>query len=1241
MQTPFNQEKRYYTLIGTPWYFGAYLNLARHNLAIVLNDLSIKLGSNGVVDDAGLKSTKAIGILTDANARPDDIQKAMDYYERRLPFLFAMHYKFKLEDFDENGNELLKNNLSASPEGYAAILIQLIEILNKARNHYSHYNAGSEFHVPEEFFYLLNDAFDVNVRVVKSRFGLDERDIDHLRRFVPNKDRTIKAPNGKPFKVVPNPAFKYWFNKKDSKTTFSEYGLAYFICLFLRPGDIFQFLKKISGFKLANTRAQKASLDAYSVNNLQLPIERLESDNSVQALFLDMCSEIAKAPKELFETLHPDKQQLFITKQVDTEDESEESGENEAVLETKMIRKTNRFTFFAQRFLDVTNAFKSLRFAVDLGNYHYSIYPKVIAGIEETRHLTKYLLGYGKLEDFSVDNRPEQYVEKYCSIEQNNLARPSQYIPEKFPHYHVENNLIAICLQEGMAFWPSLNTVPTNGQKSYPYKYIKNDKKKPYAYLSTYELPALLFYQLVQDKTSAQEIIVRHIRTMRIFLNDIKNGKVLPVSNILMNKPAAKDINKRKNEEYNQRFVSLIKILDQYKLKPQYIPEKLIGFLLGIAQKDASYSNEKASQRLKGMIDDASKRIERMEFREKSDIKPGKKAFRKVKVGKLADILAEDMMLMQQPVRDADGKFIPSSKANSTAFRVLQSHLAFFGANKEKLPQIFVACKLIGGDNPHPFLNKISVPDQLGIIEFYKAYFNEKIQYLEYCQNRKRYAEYYFLKIKESRYEIMQLIDEYLNARPETGYSAFNLPRGLFHQVALEYFKENGSPVMKKYVEIFAGKSNSVHLINYYFEQEHKDAAPDFYNWKRQYEVFNTPDAKTGNNNYYSLEERMQKFPAIKQIVKDEEQHLVELQREAERDKQVIRQVVRRYRDVHQVVNILISDYQHKYPAIADLKNNRFRDSDIMGKIGSKACAIIDEQMNNIVKRKKAFQFFNNNEQYLRLVEVQDKLLFLCIKKMLANSDNQLQLLNAAETTVQDNNTFLLKNIAAPNDPAGNKSILNCKPAKGISFTYHYHAVNEKGELIKEEGRLKQLGSVAIVDKHLKIKNHGNFRKLMKDRRLNNLCYYFEPDNDGNVFFDRNVLENELREYERRRLLVLERIADFEKCLYEKYRGQAAELFYREGVQEHKRYLSFYYTTFEPENENIQLALNAVRNGFLHNQYPYIKEEWFKISSEVWAGKNNTFEPAVSGSTKGYGLIDSIAAFAIEKYTLMIGKINA
>lgn len=1203
----FNERKEY-TLTGTPWYFGAYVNQARHNLSITLNDLSIKLGGKAIEDDSRLLDSRAIKILTDPNARPDDVQKAMDYYEKKLPFLFAMHYKYSEEEQNEKfGKKKNKPgvNITASPQGYVSILKRLIEELNNARNHYSHYNDKGALTASEDFFYLLNDAFDVNIRIVKSRFGLEEQEISHLRRFTHNNDKSFKNENGKTFKTVPNQAFKFHFNEKENKKAFTVIGLAFFICLFLDRGDVYLFLKKISGFKLDNTPSYKASLEVFCVNNLRLPIERLESDNSEQALFLDMCNELARAPRELFERLAPDQQKKFITKQNENEASMESEDDEAMELETKMVRKDSRFTFFAQRFLDITGAFRTLRFAVDLGNYHYSLYPKTIAGIDETRRLTKHLIGYGKLEDFEIDKRPDNYKRTYINTEtynetylltdKNSLHSLPPYILEIFPRYLVENNLIPLC-HEDEPFWPSLETTPTNGAKSYPNKYIKPEIKKPLAYISTDELPALLFYELIQDKTSAQEIITNHIKKVRSFFEKIKAYEITPVSKDLMAKPTESEIIKRNNNEYNQRFESVIALLSKNNLKPQYIPEKLLNYLLGIKPKDASHNNEKAAQRLNLMIEEAERRIENMEMRESPQSKPGKKSFRKVKVGKLADILTEDIMLMQPPLKDDTGKNIPSSKANTTAFRVLQSHLAYFGGNKNKLPGIFEACKLSNSTNPHPFLDKISINDKLGIIEFYKSYFREKKKYLEHCRSMKKYEEYHFLKVKAPRQDMMLLIDEYLNNNPESGHSPFNLPRGLFHDTLMNYFKNNGSNKMKEYVNNNKIKS-SLYLINRYFDLEHKDKAQDFYGWLRQYELFKNPFTLKGKNSYYSIEEMNQKANTLKSIVKEEGKKIDQLK-------------------------------SKKYG-----ENQRKKE---------------DERIINMRKRVKAYHLFIDNERYLRLAEAQDKLMFLCIKKMLANENNKLQLLNPNNNSIEDKNTFLLKNITAPNSPDIGKSILNCVPANGISLKFPFYKVNDNGSFNKINGSRQELGEADIIDKHLKIKNYGNFRKLMKDRRINNLCFYFQPDSKGKILLSRNILENELKAFEKKRPLVLEVIAKFEKTLYDKCKENGVKQFLDDkGIQKHTLYLGYYFNTYEAntDNNNFQITLNQIRNGFLHNQFPNVDEETMqnqqlKLDAKVWLAINDSFRPSATGSTKGYGIIDKISSLAKEQYKKMISIIK-
>src|SRR5690606_38203465 len=91
-------------------------------------------------------------------------------------------------------------------------------------------------------------------------------------------------------------------------------------------------------------------------------------------------------------------------------------------------------------------------------------------------------------------------------------------------------------------------------------------------------------------------------------------------------------------------------------------------------------------------------------------------------------------------------------------------------------------------------------------------------------------------------------------------------------------------------------------------------------------------------------------------------------------------------------------------------------------------------------------------------------------------------------------------------------------------------------------------------------KNAGNFRKLARDRRINSLCFYIQPDEKGSKTLNRGVLENELRSYDRCRHSVLQCIANFERDMFIKYKSKAEEYFYRPGlIQSHKLYLEKFY----------------------------------------------------------------------------------
>ena len=1205
-------EKNYFALTTAPWYFGTYLTQAQYNLTITLNDLSKKLGSETTEDEHHLLRTRAITLLTDTHAKPDEVQKAMAYYEKNLPFLFGMHFRFTP---GEKRPQQTPRNLSASAAGYAVILKKLIQVLHDARTHYMHVEGNAELHVDPQLFYWLNDAFDINARVVKRKLQLVERDSNHLRRYIANYDRTLTDKQGKPLKVIANPAFRFYFNNKDNRSTFTTCGLAFFTCLFLSAAEVYSFLSRVSGFQLGSGRALKATFDTFCINNLQTPKERFNIDYGINTLFTDMCNELAKMPIELFETLHPDKQKLFISTQ------RNESGtmNDYPALETKMVRKNNRFTFFAQRFLDITQAFQHMRFGIDLGYYHYSIYPKKIADIPATRELTKRLTGYGHLEDFEKEKRPAAYRELYIDADEKDPNCSQPYIAEAWPHYHIENNLIPLAWNgHANAYWPSLQTTPTNGQKSYPNKYIKNeDAQKPIAWLSVFELPALLFYTLIQNDISAEKVIAGHMAGIKHFFTSIKAGTVQPVAGTLISKPAQPEIVARSNEEYNNRWKLVMELLNNYALKPAYIPEKLLNYLLGIAPATGAVVHEKAAGRLQTIIGECRQAIHTLDLREKEEIKPGKKSFRKILVGKLAETLATDMLLLQPPLKDKDGNNIPSSKPNSTAFKLLQSHLAYFAEQRNKLDSLFKACRLTDSPNAHPFLHNMHLQEYDGLTKFYKGYFTEKINWLEKCLKEKSYADYHFLKIKEPGHDINSLIDTWLNTN-NTTYSACNLPRGLFYDTAIQYFKQHGSAAMKHYVTQYETTGNAIHLINYYFKHECNDAAQNFYSWPRQYDVFKEPFEKDGWNGYYTAEERAAKWEAVKNATVRDKNLLAQQRQEAEKELQDFKKEVRAYRDLKAIARLVIEKFGNKYPDVKKIQVIRFKDFEIPRKIITKVVACIDDALKSAELKARAYTLCKENEQYLRLTEVQDKLLFLCLKKIAGNSE------------------YLLQQVTAPNDAAGNKSILHYRPANGLAITHPFYKVTDTGEFDTHNNRRIPAGEVTIVDKQGTINKSNEVRKLIKDKRLNNLCFYFQPDSCGNIILSKQITANELQEYDRQRLAVLELTAEFETKLFEKHGQQASSFMYANGIQQHRRYLAYYFARYDAGNENIQNELNAVRTGFLYNRFPFINNQQYRLPVDEWNRISNDHQAFAGGHTKGYGIIEKMAAATIEQYSIMI-----
>ncbi|PWV56216.1 type VI-B CRISPR-associated RNA-guided ribonuclease Cas13b [Chitinophaga sp. S165] len=1209
---------RIYNQQDTPWYFGAHLNQARHNLFLALNELTIKIGGNPIENDDQLQSAKALTILNAASPNPNELAKAMEYYDKNFPFLFYMQYRYETDqERDERIFSRQKNRRSApvqhaygSAARYFEILNTLIVYLNKARNHCNHYTY-SPLTIKKDLVYLLNDVFDVNVRLIKSRFNLEEAQLDHLKRYN-GIDRKTKKPKS-------NYRFWYSFTATGNTENISEAGLAFFTCLFLPKGEAYLFLKKLSGFKRAETPEYKATLEVFTSNMLRVPRERLESDNSPQAVFLDMCNELARCPAELFELLEEEKQELFITNRLEDEDNTDSSGDGP---ETKMIRKSDRFLYFAQRYLDITKGLPQMRFGVDLGMYFYSIYPKTLAGVDEMRQLTKHLIGYGRLEDFDTDKRPAAFAALYGQKEDPFAP----YIRETTPHYHTDGKNIPIYIGSSSCEWPEIGTTDVKG-KSYPRKLNKNNTLLPYAILSAKEMPALMLYHLLRKEKNkgddVQKVIVTHINNVRRFFKAVLNGSERPVDQSPLPKPDGDALKQRSDKEYCRRYELLLQQLDRYALHPSYIPEKLANYLLGIAPSDWK---EKAERRLNEMKATAADLVERMELREKDDIKPGKPGFRKVKVGKLAQLIVEDMMLMQPVLKDENDQPVPDSKANGLAYRLLQSHLAFYGVHRDNITELFSSCKLTGGTNPHPFLHRINVNELSGIIEFYKAYFNEKIDYLNTCLKNKRYDEYHFLKINAQPDDIADLLKTYLQTEGPS-HSPFNLPRGFFHRATVNWLMLHGTESNKKFLADHPD-TNTVHLTKHLFEQQ--DTAQAFYHWKRHYHLF-SGDVPL----YLNLEERKQETERTMKIVNRLREELDDMEDLAAEAQDTFYHEIKRLRSLDDIIRHTERKYGASFPAVYEIE---WRVSDYyMHKDATRlVTAAIEGQIKDNKHYLNSYKFFIENEKYLRLIEAQDMLLFMAVKDLLKEKIGDISL---TETQDKESGTFLLSNIS-PQNVENNKNLLNQRPAGGIHINLDFFEINENGSFRKSENGKVKVGTATIIDKHLKIKNAGNFRKLLKDRRINNICFYFKPD-AGHFTINRMVLENEFRAYDKQRLKVLEVVAAFEEKLYlNSNKEEKATFLNNKGVAEHKLYLKHYFGKFTDDNENLQRNLLAIRNAFAHNQFPLIHDDTFALSANEWRMIHEQYQPSAQGSHQGYGIIEKISLYGINGYQSLIDKIS-
>lgn len=1083
-------------------FWAAFLNLARHNVYITINHINKLLEIREIDNDEKVLDIKTLW----QKGNKDLNQKARlrELMTKHFPFLETAIYTKNKEDKKEVKQE--KQAEAQSLESLKDCLFLFLDKLQEARNYYSHYKY-SEFSKEPEFeeglLEKMYNIFDNNIQLVIN-------DYQHNKDINPDEDFKHLDRKGQ---------FKYSF--ADNEGNITESGLLFFVSLFLEKKDAIWMQQKLRGFKDNMESKKKMTHEVFCRSRILMPKLRLESTQTQDWILLDMLNELIRCPKSLYERLQGDDREKF---KVPFDPADEDYNAEQEPFKNTLIRHQDRFPYFVLRYFDYNEIFKNLRFQIDLGTYHFSIYKKLIGGQKEDRHLTHKLYGFERIQEFAKQNRPDEWkaiVKDLDTYETSN----KRYISETTPHYHLENQKIGIRFRNGnKEIWPSLKTNDENNEKS---KYKLDKQYQAEAFLSVHELLPMMFYYLLlkKEKPNNDEInasivegfIKREIRNIFKLYDAFANGEINNIDD-LEKYCADKGIPKR------------------------HLPKQMVAILYD-EHKDMV---KEAKRKQKEMVKDTKKLLATLEKQTQKEKEDDGRNVKLLKSGEIARWLVNDMMRFQPVQKDNEGKPLNNSKANSTEYQMLQRSLALYN-NEEKPTRYFRQVNLIESNNPHPFLKWTKWEECNNILTFYYSYLTKKIEFLNKLKPEDWKKNQYFLKLKEPKTNRETLVQGWKNG--------FNLPRGIFTEPIREWFKrhQNNSEEYEK-VEDLDRVGLVTKVIPLFFKEEY---------FKDKEENFKEDTQKEIND----CVQPFYNFPYnVGNIHKPKEK-----------------------------------DFLHREERIElwDKKKDKFKG--YKEKIKSKKLTEKDKEE---FRSYLEFQSWNKFERELRLVRNQDIVTWLLCKELIDK-------LKIDELNIEELKKLRLNNIDTDTAKKEKNNILNRVMPMELPVTVY--EIDDSHKIVKD----KPLHTIYIKEAETKLLKQGNFKALVKDRRLNGLFSFVKTNSEAES--KRNPIsklrvEYELGEYQEARIEIIQDMLALEEKLINKYKDLPTNKFsemlnsWLEGKDEADK------ARFQNDVD----FLIAVRNAFSHNQYPmHNKIEFANIKPFSLYTANNSEE-------KGLGIANQL-----------------
>lgn len=1085
-------------------FWAAFLNLARHNVYITVNHIN-KILEEGEINRDGYEKTleNSWNEIKDINKK-DRLSKLII---KHFPFLEATTYRRNPTDTTKQKEE--KQAEAQSLENLKESFFVFIYKLRDLRNHYSHYKHSKSLERPkfeENLLKKMYNIFNASIRLVKEDYQYNKninpkKDFKHL-------DRKRKG--------------KFYYSFADNEGNITESGLLFFVSLFLEKKDAIWVQKKLEGFKCSNKSYQKMTNEVFCRSRMLLPKLRLESTQTQDWILLDMLNELIRCPKSLYERLQGEDREKF---RVPLDPIDEDYDVEQEPFKNTLVRHQDRFPYFALRYFDYNEIFTNLRFQIDLGTYHFSIYKKLIGGQKEDRHLTHKLYGFERIQEFDKQNRPDEWKaivkdsDTFKKKEEKEEEKP--YISETTPHYHLENKKIGIAFKNHN-IWPSTQTELTNNKRK---KYNLGTSIKAEAFLSVHELLPMMFYYLLlktentkndnkvegkketkkQGKHKIEAIIESKIKDIYALYDAFANG----------------EINSEKElEEY----------LKGKDIEIVHLPKQMIAILKN-EHKDMAEKAEAKQEKMKLATEN---RLKTLDKQLKGKIQNGKRYNSAPKSGEIASWLVNDMMRFQPVQKDNEGKPLNNSKANSTEYQLLQRTLAFFGSEHERFAPYFKQTKLIESSNPHPFLKDTEWEKCNNILSFYRSYLKAKKNFLESLKPEDWEKNQYFLMLKEPKTNRKTLVQGWKNG--------FNLPRGIFTEPIRKWFMEHWKNIKvddSKRVGLVAK------VIPLFFSEKYKDSVQPFYNYP-----FNVGD-----------------------VNKPKEE-----------------------------------DFLHRKDRIElwDKNKDKFK--------GYKAKKKFKEMTDKEKEEHRSyleFQSWNQFERELRLVRNQDIVTWLLCTELIDK-------LKVEGLNVEELKKLRLKEINTDTAKKDKNNILNRVMPMELPVTVY--EVNKASNIIKN----KPLHTIYIKEAKTKLLKQGNFKALVKDRRLNGLFSFVDTsskaESESNTI-SKSRVEYELGEYQKARIEIIKDMLALEETLIDKYdlnHDNFNKMLTGWLELKNKANKASLEKTDKTSFQNDVDLLIAVRNAFSHNQYPMRNRIAFANINPFSLSSANTSEE------KGLGIANQL-----------------